>query len=375
MAQIEFPAQPTRDAIYRVYEEAAARGEPVTYEAVTVENSNGHRPHLGASLVGHHCDRYLWLTFRWVAGETFDGRMLRLFETGHLAEPRLAHAIRRAGVELHTTDPAGRQWRISAVGGHFGGSMDGAGLGFHEAPKTWAVWECKTSGTKVFNAMKIEGVHKAKPQHYAQMQVYMGETSMTRALYTMVCKETDEVYTEWVHFDPVEHARLMAKAATIIESSEPPSRISENASWWQCKFCKFHGVCHEEAAPEVNCRTCAHSTPDVSGESGVWRCNKPEYPDGGGADLKLTVDAQRAGCGEHRFIPILLEKWAKPIDFADGDVTYQIDGGGTFINGSGHGGLSSEEVHKCENKVLLQDLTAVKLAGFANAKIVKEQKL
>ena len=24
----------------------------------------GHREHLGASLIGHHCDRYLWLTFR-----------------------------------------------------------------------------------------------------------------------------------------------------------------------------------------------------------------------------------------------------------------------------------------------------------------------
>jgi len=375
MAQIEFPAQPTRDLIYRVYEEAAARGEPVTYQAVTVENSNGHRTHLGASLIGHHCDRYLWFTFRWVAGETFDGRMLRLFETGHLAEPRLAHAIRRAGVELHTTDPAGRQWRISAVGGHFGGSMDGAGLGFPEAPKTWAVWECKTSGTKAFNAMKVEGVQKAKPQHYAQMQVYMGETSMHRALYTMVCKETDEVYTEWVHFDPVEHARLMARAAAIIEAAVPPSPISENPSWWQCKFCKFHSACHEEAAPEVNCRTCAHSTPDVVGESGVWRCNRPEHPDDGGADEKLSVDVQRAGCAEHRFIPILLANFAKPVDVIDGDVHYALKDGGKFVNGSGLGGLSSEEVHKCENKVLLQDLTTVKLAGFANAKLVKEKKL
>ncbi len=42
------------------------------------------RKHLGASQIGHPCLRYLWYQFRWCAESktSFDGRMLRLFETG-----------------------------------------------------------------------------------------------------------------------------------------------------------------------------------------------------------------------------------------------------------------------------------------------------
>ena len=41
-----------------------------------------HRPHMGASLIGHNCDRYIWLTWRWAHKPEFKGRILRLFSTG-----------------------------------------------------------------------------------------------------------------------------------------------------------------------------------------------------------------------------------------------------------------------------------------------------
>lgn len=361
MAAIEFPAQPTRDAIYAHYEANA---------------EEDHRAHLGASLLGHECDRFLWLTFRWARREKFSGRMLRLFETGHMAEPRLAANLRAIGVELHTEDPAGRQWRISFAGGHAGGSMDGAGLGFPEGPKTWAVWECKTSGTKAFEAMKKDGVSKTKPMHFAQMQVYMGETGMHRACYTMVCKETDEIYSEWVHFDPVVHAKLIARAERIVASSTPPSRISDKPTWWQCKFCKFAPICHGEAAPEVNCRTCAHSTPDMNGTTteagGRWYCNVPSQPDGGGAGVVIPIAVQRTGCDQHQYIPAMLESFAKPVDMSPaGGVVYQTEAG-QFTNGCGTAELSSVEIHNCEHKAFLVDLTNVKSMGFNQASIVKE---
>ena len=371
MAAIEFPNQPSRDAIYRAYEEGFR---------FIGSADDGHRPHLGASLLGHECDRYLWYTFRWAESERFDGRMLRLFETGHLAEPRLAAALRAAGVELHTTDPGGNQWRISFSAGHCGGSMDGAGLGFPEGPKTWAIWECKTSGTKAFEKVKADGVKAGKPQHHSQMQVYMGETGMTRGLYTMVCKETDEVYTEWVRFDDVEYARLKTRGERIVASPTPPAKLSEKATWYQCKFCKFHEICHGEAAPEVNCRTCAHATPEMHTEpnadgTGRWTCAGAGPIRGACApDGSIPVRSQRQGCGGHRYIPLVLANFAKPVDFIDGDVVYELTSGGTIANGDKPGMLSSEEIRGCENKQFLKDLTDVKLMGFNSAKIVKEQK-
>ena len=50
------------------------------------EGQEAPRAHLGASLLGHPCDRYLWLMFRWAVIEKFDGRILRLFQRGQREE-------------------------------------------------------------------------------------------------------------------------------------------------------------------------------------------------------------------------------------------------------------------------------------------------
>ena len=46
-------------------------------------------------------------------------------------------------------------------------------LGLLEAPKTWHVAEFKTHSAKSFAELVAKGVVLAKPQHAAQMQVYM----------------------------------------------------------------------------------------------------------------------------------------------------------------------------------------------------------
>ena len=135
MAELPQPQNSTRTLIFKQYEKSAEAGQ---------------RPHLGASELGHECERYLWLSFRWAKQPDFDGRMLRLFESGQLAEPRLIANLRAIGVEVSDRDEKGGQWRFSAVGGHVGGSMDGAALGLPEAPKTWHVLEFKTA-----NAMML----------------------------------------------------------------------------------------------------------------------------------------------------------------------------------------------------------------------------
>ena len=171
MATLPASQHSTREAIFRHYEKNAERGG---------------RPHLGASLIGHDCDRYLWLSFRWAKHATFDGRMLRLFDTGNQQESRLVADLRAIGVEVSDKNENGAQWGFKAIGGHFGGSMDGAGKGLPEAPETWHVLEFKTSNAKSFAALQKNGVEKAKPQHWAQMQVYMHQFELNRAAYIVV---------------------------------------------------------------------------------------------------------------------------------------------------------------------------------------------
>ena len=321
------------------------------YEAYESDADSGLRPHLGASLIGRSCERFLWMTFRWVESKKFSGRMLRLFETGQLEEARFVANLRRIGVDVHEVGADGKQWRVEDLGGHFGGSMDGAAIGLPEAPKSWHVLEFKTHNDKSFTDLVKNRVQKAKPEHYAQMQVYMGLTGMERAFYMAVNKNTDELYTERVDFDLAEFAKLKARAERVINANEPPLKCSNDPSWYVCKMCEFHEHCHGSAAPLVNCRTCAHSTPEMDGDA-RWSCAMH------GQDL--PIERQRVACDQHRYAPILLERFAKQKDYVNGDVVYETEAG-EFVNGDpSNGALASQEIRDCEQKVMLADCYRIK---------------
>jgi hypothetical protein len=324
MAAIEDPRYQTAQRIYDWYERNA---------------DDGHREHLGGSLIGHACRRHLWLTFRWAFAKPFTGRMLRLFETGQREEARVVANLRAIGCEVHDTQPDGAQWRVSTFGGHFSGSLDGALRGVPEAATAWHVLEAKTHNLKSFTALTKDGVQKSKPMHYAQMQTYMGFTGMDRALYFAVCKDNDQIHTERIHFDAAEFKRLVDKAESIIFASEPPERISNDPAWYECKMCDHYDLCHGTVIPDPNCRTCAHSTPT---RDGAWNCERHEH------DLN-TVGQQKDACQAHRYIPILLERIGSVVDADPKDnwIRYSnnVDPGKTFTNGSPPAGFSSVEIH------------------------------
>jgi hypothetical protein len=274
------------------------------YKAYELKQDNGWRPHLGASVIGRECDREVWSIFRWVTTSHHNGRILRLFDTGNHAEPRMVVDIRATGATCMDVDPeTGRQFRVEAHGGHFGGSMDGVALGLLEAPKTWHVCEFKTHGEKSFLKLKKEGVEKSKPEHYTQMQVYMHLTDMTRAFYLSVNKNTDELYSERIRYDAKFAQEVLARASRIINASKPPLRQSEDAAYWKCRFCDHKPNCHGGELAARNCRTCMHSTPTFEGG---WECER--------YSVELDFQGQKEGCTSHRFIPALVTGEQTDID-------------------------------------------------------------
>lgn len=270
------------------------------------EREDWRRPHLGASVIGdENCLRHLWYSFRWASEPDFDGQLLRLFERGHLEEARIVSELKRVGWDVEDVDPeTGEQRRVAFFGGHFSGSSDGQVLGVFEAPKTNHLLEVKTSNAKRFAILKKDGVQKSNPGHYAQMQTYMHGLKLKRALYICVCKDNDEIYSERVHYDKAFAEAIVLKARTVVTSAEPLSKIKEDPSWFECKFCNHRPICHIENVDRLdrNCRTCASSTPL---DNGTWVC---EF-----LQKELSVDEQREGCKSHLFIPQLLPwKW---VDF------------------------------------------------------------
>lgn len=316
------------------------------------------RAYLGASAIGRECERELWFGFRWcgTAKQPWSGRMLRLFNRGHREEPVFTEELRGIGCDVRDVDPGtGEQFRFKAVGGHFGCGLDGVALGVPEAPKTWHLLEYKTAGAKPFAVLKKDGVAKAKPEHFAQMQVNMKLSDLTRALYLVVNKDTDELYSERVRFDEVEATRALAKAERIIYSPEPLSRLSEDPSFWKCKGCAMASVCHGSALPPVSCRTCVHATPEPDGD-GRWSCGW--WKDDAGKPSTIPLDAQREGCDQHRYIPALLAKWGEAVDAseAEGWIEYRAADGLIFRNGAwAAGSYTSRELAACATPAVLRD--------------------
>lgn len=277
------------------------------------------RTYLGASAIGEECRRKLWYGFRWVKAIRHPGRILRLFERGHLEEPRFVKWLEMIGAKV--TDD---QQEVVAFGGHFRGHIDGRILGLPES-KQEHLAEYKTHAEKSFNEVKKKGVKAAKPVHYVQMQLYMTLLGLKRALYAAINKNNDELYFERVKVDPDEAERCLLKAESIIFTDEPLERISEDATFFKCKWCDYQDECHYQALPQANCRTCAHSTAE---RNGTWICS------GGNSNIIIDVERQRIGCTAHVFNPYLV-----PLEFKEGNgtsATYIKPDGGTVTNGPEH---------------------------------------
>lgn len=275
------------------------------------------------SSIGNPCERALWYRFRWAHDpEQFSGRMLRLFDTGNVEEDRMVAWLTMAGCDVQAVDPeTGEQWEVVALDGHFKGHLDGILTGLLEAPKTPHLLECKTHNAKSFAQLKKHGVAVAKPEHVAQMQVYMHLKSLTRAVYLAKCKDDDTLYLERIHYDQAHALSLMAKAERIRDANEAPAKIGGPDSF-ACRFCPSRAVCHDGAPALRNCRTCIHSAWDKEGR---WHCLRH--------DRELTVEDQRSGCPHHLYIPSLVNGEQIDADEAAETVTYRMADGREWTDG------------------------------------------
>lgn len=250
----------------------------------------GFRTHLGASLIGKPCARQIWYGFRWARKSHFDGRMLRLFNRGHLEEARIIALLLSIGVQVLQQDSSGNQFRVSYFGGIFGGSGDGVGLGIPDLPAgTYCLLEFKTHSLKSFKELVEKGVRVKKPEHYSQMQVYLKGMGLGVALYVAVCKDNDEIHMELINLDDAQGEQMVTRAYNIIKLHQPPKRLHESPSYYECRYCDDKLLCHGNAQPERNCRTCDNVR--INTESGDWSC--------GQTGEVLSKEFQLKGCDEY----------------------------------------------------------------------------
>ena len=239
----------------------------------------GHRSHLGASLIGRECKRYLWYVFRWCLHEKTTGRQQRLFNRGHREEARFIEWLEGIGFKVwfENRDEAPNekgeypQYRISDVMGHFGGSLDGIAI----LPERYGIeepvlLEFKTNGTGAgFNKLADDGMPIAKPEHFAQTSTYGKKYNFRYCVYLNINKNDDSLHIEVVKLNHNLGEQMIMKAEQIIMSQTAPARLSDNPTFHKCGYCHMKEVCHKGAVVEVNCRSCAFARPVENAE---WSC-------------------------------------------------------------------------------------------------------
>lgn len=288
------------------------------------------RYYLGASAIGESCERKLWLNFRWAKRSFIEAAGIRRIEDGHRGETVLAGWLRLIpGVDLSTEKEPGAQHNFVDFGGHFRGNCDGLITGLLQSPKRLHVWECK-----VVNEQKHKKLHALKmskgednallewdPIYYAQAQIYMHYFKADRHYLTAGSPGLRDLVSVRTPYVQADAEKFIAKAKRIIFSNRPASKISENPAWYECKFCSFHGMCHNGELPrDKSCRTCMYSTPTPEG---TWKCEKHDY--------LLTDDAQARGCGDHLFHPDLVP--GEQTDYGEGWVEYTLSDESKWLDG------------------------------------------
>ena len=287
------------------------------------------RGYLGMSQIGDSCSRKLWYSFRWAGREAFKADTLKRFADGHRTEDLIIERLRLVeGLDLFSINESGGQLRVTDHGGHFSGHLDGTVEGLLQAPKTRHVLEVKCVGEKGFAKFKKcvadngeKGALKAwNPVYYAQAQCYMHYTGLTRHYIVVATPGGRDWTSARTEYNAADALQLVAKAKRIIEAHEPPERISRSPSWYECKWCAFSPICHENDMPARSCRTCLHSETQSEGR---WFCQRWAK--------NLAPEEQIEGCAVHKFYPALVP--GEVIKADEKGVTYKLENGQEWYDG------------------------------------------
>lgn len=209
------------------------------------------RNYLGASRLGVNCERALQYEFAQApvdSGRETDGRILRIFERGHVMEDCMAAWLRSAGFDLRTCKADGEQFGFCAVKGRLRGHIDGVIVGGPDGFRYPALWECKCLGGKAWRDLEKNRLAISKPIYHAQVVLYQAYLQLHEhpAIFTALNADTMEIYTEFVPFDAALAQRMSDRAVKIITASDAGEllpRAYHDPTHFECRMCAWQDRC------------------------------------------------------------------------------------------------------------------------------------
>jgi len=209
------------------------------------------RQYLGASRLGVACERALQFEFAQAPvdpGRETEGRMLRIFERGHVIEDCMVAWLRAADFDLRTRKADGEQFGFSVADGRLQGHVDGVIIGGPEGFTYPALWENKCLGAKSWRELEKNRLAVAKPIYAAQVALYQAYLELHEhpALFTAVNADTMDIYTELVPFDAGLAQRMSDRAVKVIRATEAGEllpRSFTDPTHFECRMCAWQDRC------------------------------------------------------------------------------------------------------------------------------------
>jgi hypothetical protein len=206
------------------------------------------RGYLGASVIGSECMRRA--QYDWMCDPPAHGVRLRdIFDRGHWGEDLSREHLKRAKFKFAASDDPGL--KFCSADGQFRGHIDGKILGGPAVPGVGypCCWEHKCVNDRGWKDLERDGLAKAYPGYFIQVQIYMAYLSLTKhpTLFTALNANDCHRLHLLVPFDPVKAQLWSDRAAEIIRATrvgELLPRFTENPNDYRCKnLCGHYERC------------------------------------------------------------------------------------------------------------------------------------
>ncbi len=233
----------------------SAKINEVIDRALEIENDKQEpRDYLGGSRLGVECLKALFYEYHNTPrdpGKGFKGRTLRRFRMGHWHEDETAEWFTMAGFDLRIARPDGSQFGFAVAqdpdSGRYRikGHIDGCLVDGPVKLPYPLLWEHKIMKASKWREFVRDGVQKAFPVYYAQLQIYMAYMELHSALFVSVNTDTSELESELVEFNAADAQMYSDKGVKVIDANNEHElpRVTNDPANYKCKFCDWSARC------------------------------------------------------------------------------------------------------------------------------------
>lgn len=236
------------------------------------------RAYIGASSIGHQCERAIALRLRGFPTDPIRPALKRIFDAGHFYERLVVNHIEDVlqyfdCFELKETGTGiSEQKEYRYYGNVCRAHSDGV-IAVTDTGEE-ALVEIKSANDSSFSSFVRLGLRYAMPSYYDQMQLMMGLGEMKRGLCIVINKNTSQIHAEVIEYDEVTFGYLTARIEYIANANDDKHAKSPNNP--TCSMCSYREGCWLPKPIPKEDRTCRHCRYATVPPNHYAQCQNPK---------------------------------------------------------------------------------------------------